>query len=144
MLNLDIRAVVPDSCDRGVRTDNAGNGPTQDLEQIRTVDHYQRAVPASELLGVRTRQPATRAVADTGLGLDQRMRADRAHRAVAREHLTAVGASDPPSQAPIFVAFLDGVVFDHLAGASERRPTHDELRETFLNLLHSFTTPPHP
>lgn len=66
------------------------------------------------------------------------------HRAVAQNMLTALGASDPAVQAPIFVAFLDGLVFDQLAGAGALRLTSAELRRSLLDLLHAFTRPAHP
>ncbi|MFE3902071.1 TetR/AcrR family transcriptional regulator [Streptomyces sp. NPDC059153] len=94
----------------------------------------ERMLARYELSLESTRRPELHAVL---------VEAGEAYRAIARDLLTAMGASDPPSQAPIFVAFLDGLVFDHLAGAGALRLTSDELRRTFLDLLYGFTRPLH-
>ncbi|MFJ5726101.1 TetR/AcrR family transcriptional regulator [Streptomyces sp. NPDC093149] len=94
----------------------------------------ERMLARYELSLESTRRPELHAVlVDAG----------EAYRAMARDLLTAMGASDPLSQAPIFVAFLDGLVFDHLAGAGALRLTSDELRRRFLDLLYGFTRPLH-
>ncbi|TWV30515.1 TetR family transcriptional regulator [Streptomyces misionensis] len=105
-----------------------------DLVQHLVTTGRERMLARYELSLEATRRPELHAVLAT---------AGRAHRAVAQELLTAAGASDPPSQAPVFVAFLDGLVFDHLAGAGALRPTADELRARLLDLLHGFTRPLH-
>lgn len=101
------------------------------------VEHWstagrERMLARYELSLESTRRPELHAVL---------VEAGEAYRAVAQDLLTAMGATDPASQAPIFVAFLDGLVFDHLAGAGALRLTSDELRRSFLDLLHGFTRP---
>ncbi|MCO5970039.1 TetR/AcrR family transcriptional regulator [Actinoallomurus soli] len=66
------------------------------------------------------------------------------HRAVAEKALTSVGVPDAASRAPMFVAFLDGIVFDRLAGAGAHRSDPEELRARLRDLLHSFARPPSP
>lgn len=53
--------------------------------------------------------------------------------------LAAAGAADPPAQAPLLVAYLDGLIFDHLAGAGSLELGEDRLREGIEDLLRSFT-----
>ncbi|WP_335934702.1 TetR/AcrR family transcriptional regulator [Streptomyces sp. PTD5-9] len=95
----------------------------------------ERMLARYELSLESTRRPELHAVL---------VAAGKVHRAAAQELLTVAGASDPPSQAPVFVAFLDGLVFDRLAGAGTRHPTSEELRRHFLDLLHGFARPSRP
>jgi DNA-binding transcriptional regulator YbjK len=62
-------------------------------------------------------------------------------RAIAERLLTALGAAEPARQAPIFVACLDGLIFDHLAGAGALELTPDELRAALADLLRAFAGP---
>lgn len=62
-------------------------------------------------------------------------------RAIAEELLTALGAAEPARQAPIFVACVDGLIFDHLAGAGALDLTPDELRAALADLLRAFAGP---
>jgi DNA-binding transcriptional regulator YbjK len=56
-------------------------------------------------------------------------------RALAEAMLSVAGASDAARQAPLLVASLDGLVFDHLAGAGALDLTRDELRAAMAALL---------
>lgn len=60
-------------------------------------------------------------------------------RADAEAMLAAASATDPPAQAPLLVAYLDGLIFDHLAGAGTLDLGEDRLREAIEELLRSFT-----
>ncbi|MFF9075676.1 TetR/AcrR family transcriptional regulator [Streptomyces sp. NPDC014735] len=132
-------ADLADLADRPVITEPA------DIAQVATVaadlvehwvtDGRERMLARYELSLESTRRPELHAVL---------VAAGEAYRALARDLLTAVGACDPPSQAPILVAFLDGLVFDHLAGAGALGLTSDELHRRFLDLLYGFTRPLHP
>ncbi|GAA4507104.1 TetR/AcrR family transcriptional regulator [Actinoallomurus oryzae] len=62
-------------------------------------------------------------------------------RVIAEGLLAAAGATEPARQAPIFVACLDGLIFDHLAGAGELELTPGELRAALLELLRAFASP---
>ncbi|MBO1414728.1 TetR/AcrR family transcriptional regulator [Streptomyces sp. FH025] len=108
---------------------------TADLVERWVTTGRERMLARYELSLESTRRPELHAVL---------VAAGKAHRAVAQDLLTAAGTSDPPSQAPVLVAFLDGLVFDHLAGAGELRLTTDELRKRFFDLLYGFTRPLHP
>lgn len=59
-------------------------------------------------------------------------------RALAEAMLAAAGAPQPARQAPLLVAYLDGLVFDHLAGAGALTLTGDELRAAVGGLLCAF------
>lgn len=59
-------------------------------------------------------------------------------RALAEAMLAAAGAPQPARQAPLLVAYLDGLVFDHLAGAGALTLTGDELRAAVGGLLRAF------
>jgi DNA-binding transcriptional regulator YbjK len=59
-------------------------------------------------------------------------------RALAETMLAAAGAPDPARQAPLLVANLDGLVFDHLAGAGALDLTPDELRAAVGTLLRAY------
>ncbi|MER6503542.1 TetR family transcriptional regulator [Streptomyces sp. NPDC001455] len=132
-------ADLADLADRPVITEPA------DIAQVAAVaaglverwvtDGRERMLARYELSLESTRRPELHAVL---------VAAGEAYRAVAQDLLTAMGACDPPSQAPILVAFLDGLVFDHLAGAGALDLTSDELHRRFLDLLHGFTRPLHP
>ncbi|MFJ9926611.1 TetR/AcrR family transcriptional regulator [Streptomyces misionensis] len=103
-----------------------------DLVEHLVTAGRERMLARYELSLESTRRPELHTVLAT---------AGKAHRAVARELLTAAGASDPPSQAPVFVAFLDGLVFDRLAGAGAPPPASAELRAHLLAVLRGFTRP---
>ncbi|MFF9511504.1 TetR/AcrR family transcriptional regulator [Streptomyces sp. NPDC014724] len=106
-----------------------------DLVERWVAEGRERMLARYELSLESTRRPELHAVL---------VAAGKAHRAVAQNLLTTAGASDPPSQAPIFVAFLDGLVFDHLAGAGALPLTTEELRRHLLDLLYGFIRPFHP
>lgn len=62
-------------------------------------------------------------------------------RVIAEGLLAAAGATEPARQAPIFVACLDGLIFDHLAGAGDLQLAPGELRVALLELLRAFAGP---
>jgi DNA-binding transcriptional regulator YbjK len=56
-------------------------------------------------------------------------------RAVVARQFAAAGISDPQRRAHMFVALLDGLLFDQIAGAGTRRLTGADLREAIATLL---------
>ncbi|NKZ02364.1 TetR/AcrR family transcriptional regulator [Actinomadura latina] len=100
----------------------------------RLVEHWttagrERMLARYELALEATRRPELRAVL---------VKAGARSRELAAATLTAIGARDPARQAPLLVAYLDGLIFDHLAGAGSLALTHAELRAALLDLLHAF------
>ncbi|MQY09274.1 TetR/AcrR family transcriptional regulator [Actinomadura macrotermitis] len=67
------------------------------------------------------------------------VRAGARTRRLAEAMLAAAGTPDPAGKAPLFVACVDGLIFDHLAGAGALDLTRDELRDALLALLRAFT-----
>jgi DNA-binding transcriptional regulator YbjK len=59
-------------------------------------------------------------------------------RQLAAAMLAAAGAADPPRQAPLLVAYLDGLIFDHLAGAGGLELDRTELIAALRDLLAAF------
>jgi DNA-binding transcriptional regulator YbjK len=103
----------------------------------RLVEHWttagrERMLARYELALEATRRPELRTVFVT---------AGARSRALAKAMLTTIGAPDPARQAPLLVAYIDGLIFDHLAGAGSLALTHTELRAAFLGLLHAFSRP---
>ncbi|MES9538807.1 TetR family transcriptional regulator [Actinomadura sp. NPDC000600] len=101
------------------------------------VEHWttagrERMLARYELALEATRRPELRTVL---------VRAGARSRQLAEAMLTAIGAPAPAVQAPLLVAYLDGLIFDHLAGAGALALTHAELKAALLDLLHAFTTP---
>jgi hypothetical protein len=62
----------------------------------------------------------------------------RSPRELARAMLAAAGATDPARQAPLLVAYLDGLIFDHLAGAGALALDRGELVAALRDLLGTF------
>jgi DNA-binding transcriptional regulator YbjK len=92
--------------------------------RARTLARYELALEA-------TRRPDLRRVlAGTGALLRRSVEAI----------LGELGVSDPPRQAPLLIAYLDGLVFDQIAGVAARRLTRRELRGAVLAVLRSFTS----
>lgn len=60
-------------------------------------------------------------------------------RALARTMLTFLGAPDPARRAPLLAAYVDGLIFDHLAGAGDLALGKDELRAALRDLLASLS-----
>jgi DNA-binding transcriptional regulator YbjK len=58
---------------------------------------------------------------------------------LAQAALAALGAADPPGQAPVLVACLDGLVFRHLTGADPLAGPPEKLNGALLDLLRGFT-----
>jgi DNA-binding transcriptional regulator YbjK len=100
----------------------------------RLVEHWtttgrDRMLARYELALEATRRPELHTVF---------VRAGARSRLMAEAMLTAAGAGDPAHQAPVLVACLDGLIFDHLAGAGALKLSHDELRNALLALLRAF------
>jgi DNA-binding transcriptional regulator YbjK len=62
-------------------------------------------------------------------------------RAVAAERLAALGVGDSRRRAADFVAFVDGLLFDAIAGAGNRDLAGADLRATIRTLLTAVTSP---
>ncbi|MEV4078452.1 TetR/AcrR family transcriptional regulator [Nonomuraea fuscirosea] len=92
----------------------------------------ERMLARYELSLEATRRPELRTVLVT---------VGKRHQDLAMKMLVAAGAPDPALRAPVFVAFLDGLIFGHLAGTSSLSLTPYELRQTLINLLHALTQP---
>ncbi|WP_225993226.1 TetR/AcrR family transcriptional regulator [Actinomadura rudentiformis] len=94
--------------------------------RVRMLARYELALEA-------TRRPELRAVF---------VEAGSRPRLLAEHMLAAIGAPDPARQAPVLVACLDGLLFDHLAGAGALDLTAAELRAALLDVLRSFSLHP--
>ncbi|WP_280387367.1 TetR/AcrR family transcriptional regulator [Nocardia wallacei] len=93
-------------------------------ERVRMLARYELALES-------TRRPELRnTLADAGSRI----------RRPAEQLLAALGSPDPVPQAHAFVACLDGLVFDHLAGAGTLELTRDRLHDIVRTLLRAFTT----
>ncbi|WP_307797444.1 TetR/AcrR family transcriptional regulator [Actinomadura barringtoniae] len=97
----------------------------------RLVEHWttagrDRMLARYELALEATRRPELHAVF---------IRSGARSRMMAEALLAAAGAPDPARQAPAFVACLDGLIFDHIAGAGTLKLTREELRDVLLALL---------
>jgi len=60
-------------------------------------------------------------------------------RAVVADRFAAAGVHDPHQRAADFVAFIDGLLFDQIAGAGSRRLTTEHLRAVVGALLAAVT-----
>ncbi|MCM6773268.1 TetR family transcriptional regulator [Nocardia sp. CDC159] len=96
------------------------------LDRWLTTDRH-RMLARYELSLEATRRPELRNALSTS-GARLRTRAEQA--------LAALGAADPAATAPTFVACLDGLIFDRLAGAGD--PTTKDLRTAVHTLLRAF------
>ncbi|MFD5540870.1 hypothetical protein ACFWIJ_24390 [Streptomyces sp. NPDC127079] len=63
------------------------------------------------------------------------------HRAIAENMLAAAGSPAPGAHANAFVALLDGILFKQLTAAAPHRLTREQLRQTLLDLLHTYVGP---
>ncbi|WP_067816544.1 TetR/AcrR family transcriptional regulator [Actinomadura kijaniata] len=97
-----------------------------------TTTGRSRMLARYELALEANRRPEVRAVF---------VRAGRRSRAMTEAMLTAAGAPDPGAQAPLLVAYLDGLIFDHLAGAGALDLDPAGLRAALAHLLHAFRDP---
>jgi DNA-binding transcriptional regulator YbjK len=61
-------------------------------------------------------------------------------RAVVADRLAAAGVREPRQRAADFAAFLDGLLFDQIAGAGSRELTTTDLRATIAALLAAVTS----
>ncbi|MGK5552769.1 TetR/AcrR family transcriptional regulator [Actinomadura kijaniata] len=97
-----------------------------------TTTGRSRMLARYELALEANRRPEVRAVF---------VRAGRRSRAMTEAMLAAAGAPDPRAQAPLLVAYLDGLIFDHLAGAGALDLDPAGLRAALAHLLHAFRDP---
>ncbi|WP_433331742.1 TetR/AcrR family transcriptional regulator [Spirillospora sp. CA-294931] len=63
-------------------------------------------------------------------------------RALLTALLAAAGTPDPANQARLFAAYLDGLIFDHLAGAGALDLTPGDLQNALLTTLRAFAPDP--
>lgn len=97
-----------------------------------TTTHRERALARYELSLESTRRPELRAA----------LRAvGERYRELATALLAAAGAGDPPRQGRAFIAYLDGLIYDRVAGAGARPLTAAELHASLADLLRGFLTP---
>lgn len=97
-----------------------------------TTSARERLLARYELMLEAGRRPELQAVFDQA----------RDHfRTLAEHTLAAAGATDPATQAELFVACLDGLTFRHLTGMDRLAARPAELRGVLLDLLHGFTAP---
>lgn len=103
------------------------------LVEYWTTKGRDRMLARYELALEATRRPELRTVFVAAGGRS---------RAFAEAMLTTIGAADPVRQAPVLVAYLDGLIFDHLAGAGALDLPQEELRVALGDLLRAFRTSP--
>ncbi|PPK68910.1 TetR family transcriptional regulator [Actinokineospora auranticolor] len=95
-------------------------------ERAATV-HRDRALARYELSLEAVRRPELREVL---VSVGER------YRRLAADLLVAAGATDPGRQGRALVAFLDGAIFDRIAGANRERLTGADLHRSFAEALH--------
>ena len=92
----------------------------------------ERQLARYELALEATRRPHLREVlVASGAGI----------RAMVAERFAAAGIGEPRRRAGDFVAFLDGLLFDQIAGAGTRKLTSSDLRASIRVLLATVTDP---
>jgi DNA-binding transcriptional regulator YbjK len=102
---------------------------TADLLQHWLTTGRERMLARYELALEANRRPELRRVLTA---------AGTRSRELARAMLEEAGAGDPARQAPLFAACLDGILFDHLAGAGGLALGRDGLVAAVRDLLRSF------
>jgi DNA-binding transcriptional regulator YbjK len=92
----------------------------------------ERLLARYELALEATRRPELReTLVDSGATI----------RNVVADRFAAAGVRDPHERAADFTAFIDGLLFDQIAGAGTRKLTGAELRATIAALLAAVTMP---
>jgi DNA-binding transcriptional regulator YbjK len=92
----------------------------------------ERLLARYELALEATRRPELReTLVDSGTAI----------RAVVASRLAAAGVREPDKRAADFTAFIDGLLFDQIAGAGTRGLTDADLRATIAALLTAVTSP---
>lgn len=92
----------------------------------------ERLLARYELALEATRRPELRqALVDSGAAI----------RAVVADRFGAAGVSEPHQRAADFTAFIDGLLFDQIAGAGSRELTSADLRGTIATLLAAVSSP---
>ncbi|MGW5053387.1 TetR/AcrR family transcriptional regulator [Actinokineospora sp. NPDC004072] len=97
-----------------------------DLVEQATTTHRDRMVARYELSIEATRRPELRA-ALTAVG--------ERYRQVAAAVLAAAGAADAERKGRAFIAFLDGLIYDRIAGAGARALSTAEIRRSVAEVL---------
>jgi DNA-binding transcriptional regulator YbjK len=92
----------------------------------------ERLLARYELALEATRRPELRqALVDSGAAI----------RAVVADRFGAAGVSEPYQRAADFTAFIDGLLFDQIAGAGSRELTSADLRGAIATLLAAVSSP---
>src|SRR6266581_3202331 len=105
-------------------------GVTAGLVESWLTTGRERQLARYELALEATRRPELRQALVT---------AGAAIRAIVAGQFAAAGARQPDQRAADFVAFLDGLLFDQIAGAGARKLTSADLRGAIRALLASVT-----
>jgi DNA-binding transcriptional regulator YbjK len=96
-------------------------------------EHRARMLARYELSVEATRRPELRA-ALAAVG--------ERYRVLAAGLLAAAGAADPQRQGRALVAFLDGLIYDRIAGAGQKPLTHEEIRASVAEAVAAMTRHP--
>lgn len=105
---------------------------TAEVVEIWVTTGRQRHLARYELTLEATRRPELRtALVASGAAI----------RAMVAERFAALGISDARRRAADFAAFLDGLLFDAIAGAGNRELTGPGLRATIRTLLIAVSSP---
>lgn len=92
----------------------------------------ERLLARYELALEATRRPELRQIlVDSGAAI----------RAVVTDRFAAAGVREPHQRAADFTAFIDGLLFDQIAGAGTRELTGADLRAAIATLLAAVTSP---
>jgi DNA-binding transcriptional regulator YbjK len=105
---------------------------TADVVEIWATTGRQRQLARYELALESTRRPELRIALVTS---------GEAFRTMTAERLAALGVGDSRRRAADFVAFVDGLLFDAIAGAGNREVAGTDLRATIRTLLTAVTSP---
>ena len=104
-------------------------------QAARLVEHWlttgrDRQLARYELTLESARRPELREVlADAGAGV----------RAMVADLLEAAGVAEPERRAEAFTAFVDGLLFDQIAGPGPRKLTTEQLRDSVRMLVAAVT-----
>jgi DNA-binding transcriptional regulator YbjK len=140
---LDPAATVPASTVAGPDSTATTSPPGDDLDALATLaaglaeswltTGRERLLARYELALEATRRPELRQTL---------VASGAAIRAVVAGHFAAAGVRDPDQSAAAFVAFIDGLLFDQIAGAGSRELTGAGLRTAIATLLTAVISKP--